>query len=110
MASYKHWVTAMTRPRCGEQAVEEKRKADDISAVLYPNDATEYGKELRLKQQFFFVSASIQVRFLARRPLRMYARMRVSRRQLPSSGFSHVQDLLNGSRGVSECATFSHGN
>ena len=44
------------------QAVEEKRKADDISAVLYPNDATDYGKELRLKQQYFFVSASIQVR------------------------------------------------
>ncbi len=43
------------------QAVEDRRKAEDISAVLYPNDATEYGKELRLKQQFFFVSASIQV-------------------------------------------------
>ena len=43
------------------QAVEERRKAEDISAVLYPNDATEYGKELRLKQQFFFVSASLQV-------------------------------------------------
>jgi starch phosphorylase len=42
------------------EAVDEKRKADDIDAVLYPNDATEYGKELRLKQQFFFVSASIQ--------------------------------------------------
>ena len=39
----------------------QRRKADDISAVLYPNDATEYGKELRLKQQIFFVSASIQV-------------------------------------------------
>ena len=47
------------------QAVEERRKADDISAVLYPNDATEYGKELRLKQQYFFVSASIQVRLPA---------------------------------------------
>ena len=44
------------------QAVEDRRKAEDISAVLYPNDATEYGKELRLKQQFFFVSASIQAR------------------------------------------------
>ena len=44
------------------QAVEERRKAEDISAVLYPNDATEYGKELRLKQQFFFVSASLQAR------------------------------------------------
>jgi starch phosphorylase len=42
------------------KAVEEKRKAEDISAVLYPNDATEYGKELRLKQQYFFVSASMQ--------------------------------------------------
>lgn len=47
------------------QAVEERRKAEDISAVLYPNDATEYGKELRLKQQFFFVSASLQVSALA---------------------------------------------
>ncbi len=45
----------------GTQAVEERRKAEDISAVLYPNDATEYGKQLRLKQQYFFVSASIQV-------------------------------------------------
>ena len=42
--------------------MEERRKAEDISAVLYPNDATEYGKELRLKQQFFFVSASLQAR------------------------------------------------
>jgi hypothetical protein len=46
---------------CILQAVEERRKAEDISAVLYPNDATEYGKELRLKQQYFFVSASLQV-------------------------------------------------
>lgn len=43
-----------------EDAVADRRKADDITAVLYPNDATEYGKELRLKQQFFFVSASLQ--------------------------------------------------
>ncbi|KAL4459172.1 hypothetical protein ABPG75_014037 [Micractinium tetrahymenae] len=42
------------------KAVEQKRKADEITAVLYPNDATEEGKELRLKQQFFFVSASLQ--------------------------------------------------
>lgn len=43
-----------------EAAVIQKRKADAISAVLYPNDATSEGKELRLKQQFFFVSASLQ--------------------------------------------------
>jgi hypothetical protein len=30
--------------------------------VLYPNDSTPEGKELRLKQQYFFVSASLQVR------------------------------------------------
>jgi hypothetical protein len=51
------------------QAVEQKRRADDITAVLYPNDATEEGKELRLKQQFFFVSASLQdtiARYLVR--------------------------------------------
>uniref|UniRef100_A0A1D2AFX8 Alpha-1,4 glucan phosphorylase n=1 Tax=Auxenochlorella protothecoides TaxID=3075 RepID=A0A1D2AFX8_AUXPR len=49
-------------------ATGAKRRADDITAVLYPNDATEYGKELRLRQQFFFVSASLQdtlARYLA---------------------------------------------
>ena len=38
----------------------EKEKAECISAVLYPNDATPEGKELRLKQQYFFVAASLQ--------------------------------------------------
>ncbi len=38
----------------------EKDKAEAISAVLYPNDSTPEGKELRLKQQYFFVSASLQ--------------------------------------------------
>lgn len=33
-----------------------------ICAVLYPGDATENGKLLRLKQQFFLCSASLQVR------------------------------------------------
>jgi starch phosphorylase len=41
--------------------MEAKEKAEAIAAVLYPNDSTPEGKELRLKQQFFFVSASIQV-------------------------------------------------
>lgn len=43
-----------------EKAVLSRRKADEIVAVLYPNDATEEGKELRLKQQYFFVAASLQ--------------------------------------------------
>ena len=35
-------------------------KAEDISRVLYPNDSGPSGKELRLRQQYFFVSASLQ--------------------------------------------------
>jgi starch phosphorylase len=43
---------------CG--AVEDKVVAENLSKVLYPNDASEVGKELRLKQQYFFVSCSLQ--------------------------------------------------
>lgn len=43
-----------------EKAVEERNETESISKVLYPNDASVLGKELRLKQQYFFVSASIQ--------------------------------------------------
>ena len=43
-----------------EKAVEERNETENISKVLYPNDASVLGKELRLKQQYFFVSASIQ--------------------------------------------------
>ena len=43
-----------------EQAVQERNDTENISKVLYPNDASVLGKELRLKQQYFFVSASIQ--------------------------------------------------
>ncbi len=42
------------------EAVAEKNLAEQISMVLYPNDASENGKELRLKQQYFLVSASLQ--------------------------------------------------
>ncbi len=41
-------------------AVAAKNLAEQITMVLYPNDASENGKELRLKQQFFLVSASLQ--------------------------------------------------
>ncbi|ROR25738.1 starch phosphorylase [Mobilisporobacter senegalensis] len=42
------------------KAVEEKNLANTICEVLYPNDNHYAGKELRLKQQYFFVSATIQ--------------------------------------------------
>ncbi len=42
------------------EAVAAKNAAENISMVLYPNDASENGKELRLRQQFFLASASLQ--------------------------------------------------
>ncbi|XP_062095779.1 uncharacterized protein LOC133801551 [Humulus lupulus] len=41
-------------------AVVNRQKAETISSVLYPDDRSHQGKELRLKQQYFFVSASTQ--------------------------------------------------
>ncbi len=41
-------------------AVEDQIDAKNLSRVLYPDDSTPQGKELRFKQQYFFVSASIQ--------------------------------------------------
>jgi starch phosphorylase len=42
------------------RAVEDKNDSENLSKVLYPDDTTEMGRELRLKQQYFFVSASLQ--------------------------------------------------
>lgn len=42
------------------KAVEDKNETENISKVLYPNDTTSMGKELRLRQQYFFVCASLQ--------------------------------------------------
>ncbi|MET0002929.1 MAG: glycogen/starch/alpha-glucan phosphorylase [Candidatus Thiodiazotropha sp.] len=42
------------------EAVEAKNDAEHITMVLYPNDASENGKELRLRQQYFLASASIK--------------------------------------------------
>ncbi len=42
------------------EAVRSKNEAEHISMILYPNDSSENGKELRLKQQYFLASASLQ--------------------------------------------------
>lgn len=42
------------------KAIESRQRAEYITSVLYPNDSTPSGKELRLKQQYFFCSATMQ--------------------------------------------------
>ena len=42
------------------ESVASKNEAEHISMVLYPNDSSENGKELRLRQQYFLASASLQ--------------------------------------------------
>ena len=51
-------------------ALAEQVKAESISKVLYPSDATPAGQELRLRQEYFFVSASLQD--LIRRHMRAF--------------------------------------
>jgi starch phosphorylase len=41
-------------------AVENKNHSENVSRVLYPDDSTPAGRELRLRQEYFFVSASLQ--------------------------------------------------
>ncbi len=42
------------------KAIGDKNESENLSKVLYPDDSTSMGRELRLKQQYFFVSASLQ--------------------------------------------------
>merc|ERR1740138_747666 len=58
-------------------AVDQRRRAEDLSAVLYPNDEKYEGKALRLRQQYFFVSASLQdlLREFIKKPNRRWAEL-----------------------------------
>jgi starch phosphorylase len=58
------------------RAVEDKMQSENITKVLYPNDEMLQGKTLRLQQQFFFVTCSLQdmirVHLLLKRPLERF--------------------------------------
>src|SRR5580698_8251509 len=58
-ASEEFDFDAFNRGGYGE-AVREKNTSETISKVLYPNDKTDSGKELRLVQQYFFVACSLR--------------------------------------------------
>ncbi len=61
------------------ESVASKNEAENITMVLYPNDASENGKELRLRQQYFLTSASLQdvFRQWGDQPLGEFARYNV---------------------------------
>jgi starch phosphorylase len=61
-------------------AVEQKNHSENVSRVLYPDDSTLSGRELRLRQEYFFISASMQD--LVRRHLEKF------------SGFDNLADSV----------------
>jgi glycogen phosphorylase len=67
-------------------AVESKNHSENVSRVLYPDDSTPSGRELRLHQEYFFVSASVQDL------LRRYLKTHDSFEQLPSKVSIHLND------------------
>jgi glycogen phosphorylase len=67
-------------------ATSKKTETESISKVLYPNDNSPEGRELRLKQQYFFVSASIQD------ILRRYKREHAELRGLPDAVAIQLND------------------
>jgi starch phosphorylase len=67
-------------------ATSKKTATESISKVLYPNDNSQEGRELRLKQQYFFVTASIQD------ILRRFKREHDDLRQLPDYAAVQLND------------------
>ena len=68
------------------KAVETKVLAENLTKVLYPNDNTLAGKELRLRQEYFFVCCSLQD------ILRRYRRHNETWNALPDKVFIHLND------------------
>ena len=68
------------------EAVETKVLAENLTKVLYPNDNTMQGKELRLRQQYFFVACSL------RDILRRFRLGNKSWDDLPNKVFIHLND------------------
>ncbi len=67
-------------------AVEARNHSENVSRVLYPEDSTDHGKELRLRQEYFFVSASMQD------ILRRYLKKHGDFDALPDSVAIHLND------------------
>jgi starch phosphorylase len=67
-------------------AVESKNHSENVSRVLYPDDSTASGRELRLHQEYFFVSASVQDL------LRRYLRNHTTFDDLPDQVSIHLND------------------
>ena len=68
------------------EAVESKNHSENVSRVLYPDDSTPSGRELRLHQEYFFVSASVQDL------LHRYLRNHKGFDELPSQVSIHLND------------------
>ena len=69
-----------------DKAIEEENLAKNLVEVLYPNDNHIYGKELRLKQQYFFVSASIQ------RAIKRFEKRHSNYKELPDKVVFQMND------------------
>lgn len=67
-------------------AVETKNHSENVSRVLYPDDSTDSGRELRLHQEYFFCSASVQDL------LRRYKSRHSSFEHLPEKVSIHLND------------------
>ncbi len=68
------------------RAVEQKTSSENVTKVLYPNDNTPQGKELRLKQQYFFVACSLN------NIIRRFMIKNVEWEELPNVAVIHLND------------------